>query len=59
MVYTFLDVLMSSQYFVTHFLNEVLSHHMAYIDHFPLIGDPYIALGILFSCVVRQPSYFT
>lgn len=35
-----LDVLVSSKYFATHFVNEVLFHNMAYIDHFLLMGDP-------------------
>jgi hypothetical protein len=35
-----LNVLVSSKYFVAHFVNEVLFHNMAYIDHFLLMGDP-------------------
>jgi hypothetical protein len=46
------------QDFVTHFLDEALLQNVAHINDFFLLGDTQVALGILFSCVVRQPSYF-
>jgi hypothetical protein len=49
---------MGFQNFATHFLDEVLSQDMAHIDDLPLLGDTQAALGILFSCVTHQPSYF-
>jgi hypothetical protein len=36
-----------------HFLDEVLSHDVAHIENFPLLGDVYVTLGILSSCVAR------
>ncbi len=30
-----------------------------HIDDLPLLGDAQVALGILSSCVIRQPSYLT
>jgi len=50
---------MSSQDFVTHFLDEVLFQNMMHIDDFLLLGDAQVALGILFSCVICQPFYLT
>jgi hypothetical protein len=41
------------------FLDEALSHNVAHIDDLPLLGDAQVALGILFSCVTRRPSYLT
>jgi hypothetical protein len=29
------------------------------MDDFPFLGDAHVGLGILFSCIVHQPSYFT
>jgi hypothetical protein len=31
---------------------------MAHIDHFLLLGDTHVTLGILSSFVAHQPSYF-
>jgi hypothetical protein len=47
------------QYFATHLLDEALSQDMTHIDDFPFLGDAHVVLGILSSCVVRQPSYLT
>jgi hypothetical protein len=52
-------VLMGFQNFVTHFLDEALFQNMAHIDDCLLLGKTQVALGILFSCVNHQPSYFT
>jgi hypothetical protein len=49
---------MGFQGFVTHFLDEVLSQDMVHINDFLLLRDTQVALGILSSCVVRQPPYF-
>jgi hypothetical protein len=46
-------VLMGFQDFAMHFLDEVLSHDVAHIENFPLLGDVYVTLGILSSCVAR------
>jgi len=43
-----LGVLMGSQDFVTHFLNEVLFQDVAHIDNLPFLGIAQIALGIFF-----------
>jgi hypothetical protein len=53
-----LGVLMGFQDFVTHFLNHALFHDVVHINDFFLLANTHVALGILFSCVVRQPSYF-
>jgi hypothetical protein len=45
--------------FVTHFMDEVLSHDVAHINNLPLVGGAQVALDILFSCVTHRPSYFT
>jgi hypothetical protein len=29
------------------------------MDDFPFLGYAHVGLGILFSCIVHQPSYFT
>jgi hypothetical protein len=31
---------------------------VAHIDDLPFFGNTQVALGILFSCVIHQPSYF-
>ncbi len=45
-------VLVGSQDFATHFLDEVLFQDVTHIDDFPLMGDAQVALGILCSCVL-------
>jgi hypothetical protein len=45
--------------FATHFLDEVLSQNVAHIDDLLLLGNTQVALGILSSCVIHQPSYLT
>jgi hypothetical protein len=50
---------MDSQDFAMHFLDETLSQNVVHIDDFPLLGDAQVALGILSSCITRQPFYFT
>jgi len=52
-----LNVLVGFQDFATHFLDEVLSQDMVHVDDLPLLGDTHVALFILSSCVIRQPSY--
>jgi hypothetical protein len=47
------------QNFATHFLNEVLFQDVAHINDLPLLGNAQVVLGILSSCVTRQPSYLT
>ncbi len=42
-----------------HFLDELLSQDVAHINDLPLLGNAQVALGILSSCVIRRPSYFT
>ncbi len=54
-----LGVLVGSQDFATHFLNEVLCQDLVHINNFPLLGDTHVALGILSSYVAHRPSYFT
>ncbi len=54
-----LGVLMGSQDFATHFLDEVLFKDMVHIDDFPFLVNIQVALGILSSCVIRRPSYLT
>jgi hypothetical protein len=46
-----LGVLVGSQDFATHLLDEVLSQDMVHVDDLPLLGDTHVALGIFFSCV--------
>jgi hypothetical protein len=41
----------------THFLDETLFKNVAHIDELPFLGNTQVALGILFSCVARRPSY--
>jgi len=53
-----LDVPVGFQNFVTLFLDEVLFQGVVPIDDLPLLGNAHVALDILFSCVVRQPSFF-
>jgi hypothetical protein len=43
----------------THFLDEALFQDVMHVDNLPLLGNAHIVLGILFSCVVCRPSYFT
>jgi hypothetical protein len=45
--------------FVTHFMDEALSQDVAHINNILLLGGAQVALGILFSCVARQPFYLT
>ncbi len=54
-----LGVLVGSQDFATHFLNEVLCQDLVHINNFPLLGDAHVALGILSSYVAHRPSYLT
>ncbi len=54
-----LGVPMGFQDFATHLLYEVLSQDVAHINDLLLMGDAQVALGILSSCVARQPSYLT
>jgi hypothetical protein len=42
-----------------HFLDEALFQNVSHIDDISLLGDTQVALGILFSYVVCQPSYLT
>jgi hypothetical protein len=44
---------MGSHDFTMHFLDEVLFQDMVHIDDFFFLGNPKVALGILFSCVVH------
>jgi len=48
-----LGVLVGSQNFVTHFLDEVLSQDVVHIDDFPLLKNAWVALDILSSCVAH------
>jgi len=48
-----------SQDFATHFVDEALSPDVAHINNLPFLGNDQVVLGILSSCVARQPSYFT
>jgi hypothetical protein len=41
------------------FLDEVLSQDVAHIDDLPFMGDVQVTLGILSSCVIHRPFYFT
>jgi len=50
---------MGLQDFAMHFLNEVLFQDVVHINDFLFLGDAHVILGILFSCVVCQPFYFT
>jgi hypothetical protein len=50
---------MGSQDFAMHFLDEILFQDVVHIDDLPLLGNVEVVLGILSSCVVHQPSYFT
>jgi hypothetical protein len=59
MANAFFDVLMGSQDFSMHLLDEALSQDMEHFDDIPLLRNACIVLGILFSCVACQPSYFT
>jgi hypothetical protein len=54
-----LGVPLGSQDFATHFLDEDLFQDVVHIDDFPFLGNAHFALGIMFSCVVHQPFYFT
>jgi hypothetical protein len=54
-----LGVLVGSQDFATHFLDEVLFQDMVHIDDLLLLGDAHVTLGILFSCVTCRPFYLT
>jgi hypothetical protein len=44
-----LGVLVSSQDFAMHFLDEVLFHDMVHINDLPLLRDTHVVLGILSS----------
>jgi len=50
---------MDFQDFATHFLDEALSQDMAHINDLSFLGDVWVALGILSSCLIRRPYYFT
>ncbi len=50
---------MGFQDFATHFLDEGLFQNVVHINYFPLLENAQVILGILSSCVVRQPFYFT
>jgi hypothetical protein len=52
-------MLMGSQDFVKHFLDEALFKDKAHINDLPLLGDTQVALSILFSCVNYRPFYLT
>jgi hypothetical protein len=54
-----LGVPVGFQDFATHFLDEILFQDVVHIDDLPFLGDTHVILGILSSCVVRRPSYFT
>jgi hypothetical protein len=54
-----LGVPMGTQNFTTHFLDEVLFQNVVYINDLLLLGDAQVVLGILSSCVIRQPFYLT
>jgi hypothetical protein len=45
-----LSLLVGSQDFAMHFLDEVLFYNMAHIDDLPLLRDVQVTLGILSSC---------
>jgi hypothetical protein len=58
-----LGVLVSSQDFTMHFLDEALYHNMVHIDNLPLLGNTQVVLGILSSCVacdllISHEQYF-
>jgi len=42
---------------VTHFLDGVLFQDVAHIDDLPFLGNSQVTLGILSSCVNRQPYF--
>jgi hypothetical protein len=42
-----------------HFLDEALFQDVAHIDDILVLGNTQVVLGILFSCVIRQPFYLT
>jgi len=48
-----LGVLLGFHDFTMHFLDEVLFQDMTHIDDIFFLGDPKVALGILFSFVVH------
>ncbi len=52
-----LGVLMGSEDFATHFLDEVLSHDLTHINDLHFMGNVHVVLNILSSYVVRQPFY--
>jgi hypothetical protein len=54
-----LGVLVGFQDFATHFLDETLSLNVANIDDFLFLENAWVALGILSSCVICRPYYFT
>jgi hypothetical protein len=45
------------QGFDTHFLDEVLCQDVVHINDLLFLGNAQVALGILSSCVIRQPFY--
>ncbi len=48
-----LGVPMGFEDFVTHILNEALSHDMVHIDDLPLLGNAHVVISILSSCVAH------
>ncbi len=54
-----LGVLVGFYNFSIHFLDEVLFQNMTHINDLLFLGDAHVALGILFSCVIYKPPYFT
>jgi len=41
-----------------HFLSEASFQHVMHINDLLLLGDTWVAFGILSSCVARQHPYF-
>jgi hypothetical protein len=48
-----LGLLIDSQDFAVHILDEILSQEVTHIDDLLFLGDTHVALGILSSCVVH------
>jgi hypothetical protein len=51
-----LGVPMGFHDFAMFFLDELLSQNVMHTDDLLFLGNVQVALGILFSCVARQPS---
>jgi len=54
-----LGVPMGSQDFAMHFWDEILFQDVTHINDPPFLRNAQVVLSILFSCVTRQPFYFT